>query len=64
MKDALLTDDTDTRRVVNLLRSNFFANINPITVVEDQKDLSLFLIAEGVLVHEKDIVLFMVFIKC
>lgn len=50
MKDALLIDDTDTRRAMKLFRSNFLSNIEPVPVADDQMDLALFLTAEGVLV--------------
>ncbi|CAG8754991.1 5806_t:CDS:2, partial [Dentiscutata heterogama] len=54
MKESLLRDDTDTRRAVNLIRSDFLVNNDPIYVAENKKDLALFLTAEGVLVPGED----------
>ncbi|RHZ81155.1 hypothetical protein Glove_123g146 [Diversispora epigaea] len=54
MKDALIRNDTDTRRAVNLIRSDFLVNNDPIYVAENKKDLALFLTAEGILVPGED----------
>ncbi|RHZ88674.1 hypothetical protein Glove_21g216 [Diversispora epigaea] len=54
MKDALMKNDTDTRRTVNLIRSDFLVNNDPIYVADNKKDLALFLTAEGVLVSGED----------
>ncbi|CAG8579474.1 12231_t:CDS:2, partial [Cetraspora pellucida] len=54
MKDVLLKDDTDTRRAINFIRSDFLVNNDPIYVAENKKDLALFLTAKGVLVPGGD----------
>ncbi|CAJ0913355.1 16617_t:CDS:2 [Entrophospora sp. SA101] len=54
MKESLLKDDTNTRRAVNLIRSDFLVNNDPIYVAENKKDLALFLTAEGVLIPGED----------
>ncbi|CAG8459020.1 4837_t:CDS:2 [Cetraspora pellucida] len=54
MRDVLLKDNIDTRRAVNLIRSDFLINNDPIYVAENKKDLVLFLTAEGVLVPGED----------
>ncbi|CAG8678044.1 3304_t:CDS:10, partial [Gigaspora margarita] len=54
MKDVLLKDDTDTRRAINFIQSDFLVNNNPIYVAENKKDLALFLTAEEVLVPGGD----------
>ncbi|RHZ74539.1 hypothetical protein Glove_221g90 [Diversispora epigaea] len=54
MKDALLIDDPNTWRAVKLLRTKFMMNIDFVPVAENQKDLALFLTAEGVLIPGED----------
>jgi len=50
MKESLLKVDTNTRHAVKLLRSDFLTNIDPVYVTENNRNLDLFLMAEGVLI--------------
>ncbi len=54
MRDTLLRDDADTKRAVSLFRSDFLASFGPIYVTEKQRDLALFLTAQGILITGKD----------
>jgi len=53
MKNALLRDDS--KHAMKLFRSDFLANINHVSVADNQKYLALFLTAEGVLVPGKNL---------
>ncbi|CAG8801761.1 16916_t:CDS:2 [Cetraspora pellucida] len=54
MKESLLRGDTNTRRAVKLIQTDFLVNNHPIHVAKNKKDLALFLTAEGVLVPGED----------